>query len=566
MRRLLALAVAVVVWGAAAVPSRAEGLSDWWWLGSSVWSQVFEGTAEAAATVLSGGALAVEGGVDAFRVVSAPDPAGVGGHFGWAVYEPHYLGVGADGLPLFTMPYAYCVHGDWGDSYCEGQYDNKVTAYFISQTTGTQLTFMWDAALGSYRRTKGTPEADTVYRLTSVSAPAVPVVVDFTTGQLGELATTTTALQCRDLATAADFWVTEVSAAGASVAPAPVCPAGSVPVRVTITNSVTGVVSDTSISAPDWVLYDPAAVIYSPGIGDLVCLPGDPRCEAIKQSQDETVWNEMNGTCWAKRSEPMPAEWWSIQPAGQIDDGSEWEQVPDEMCLDNPGGMPQPESDAESPVDEDLGVIQRTLERIRQGVEGFRSDVKSIGGQIVSGLKGLRDELRGLRGDVQDLGDGDGGDGGTGEPGQPGMSGGGGAGAAPTVHGLGDLGFAAAVGPFTAWAGEWGQSVSSVTDSAASAASASCSCGGVEVPLAGGEVELISTCSGLGAQLAGFSRVASGALLVIASATLGLRFIMSALGYHGLGSEAGAQVRFTEKIVHDIDATDARVDYIKRNR
>lgn len=523
-RVVLALIVAVAVWASVAVaPARAEERSDWWL--PPTWMQVLAGTAEVALNVWRGVEQPVTGGAEPLAVGSA----GSGGDHGTRWYTWQSGGLDARGLPIFELVHLGCVPGASTSLFCEW-YGEETAEQIGNQNVVTEFADGYVASPGIL-----TPNGSGQYVVweTDANSQAAhgPIVKISKSQEAGggsraftgfewvagaAPAVTTTTLLCRSLGDTeglGDFQVTESSAPGSTVAPSPVCPSGSYAVRITVENSVDGVLSDTSITAPDWYLFDPSSVEIQAGIGPNRCIAGMPECDELQQDP-ENLWNPLNGTCWAKQENPV--YWTSLVADIDPVPGERWEQVPDEWCLspESPAGaVPMPEP-PETPTDPDQGIISRGLERLKEAVEDLGEGMASGFGKVASGIKGLGDKIA---------------------EGAAGTAGAIGRAVTPDAGVMSGLGARAgdALGePFRPWTDALGS-----IPAAFQASSDGCQGPAWTIP-GGGTHYPFQSCSGPQATIAGFVYVATGAAVVVLGVLACVRLIGSSLGLQiGGGTE-----------------------------
>lgn len=412
LRRLVAgvaagVAGVVLAVSLPAAPARAAGVA--WWLPSS-WVTVASGTVEAARAVLAGvGSFSVDPGSDPVTIGAGPTPDGIacGFRITALAFDPATYRL----TVTYSRTYSQNCSSTTVDGYAnfsqyvcgDGTYEGAGSHYVPATTTTAVIQY--SASYGGCSTRGG------VVGFGSPGQGGFNQWNAFRYSLAGGLLTTVTSVTCRNLSTGVDSVISE-SSVGASVAPAPVCPAGTVPVRVVVT-SAGSVVSDASITSS-------ALANYGAYMGD----PGGWEWRSGSQPSD----------CWIQKSaDPSMVIALSASVCSEAHDNGygQAEEQPD-CGADVVCSMVQATKDFLGRI---LNGIATTANRIAGLVESVRSAIQSAVqtvvdtiesviqsvidaiGQVVQAIQDGLQSLLDILGQILDKLGGDGGGGGGGPEG-----------------------------------------------------------------------------------------------------------------------------------------------------
>lgn len=380
----LVLSLLLAVAGSAFTATRAQADDGAFWLPSS-WVQAAVGTVAAARGYLDGSGGSVVSGDPLTQGVWGP-PGSTNALYGYQKLAAVYGGLGVNGRPIFLRHVeTACVAGS-GYNLCASGGSPEGTAwpsafsgtatcvdggvYGVQVVTATGELNGICASRGGFARVAFTQQRSNYleYR------PFVFVVV---------AEPLTTELTCRDVTSGVEAVVSETSTSG--VAPSPVCPAGSVAVRVRVLAG-SSVLQDSALSADSLATY--AAYLGAAGLGWLwefwmggdPCTEGDVDCEGFVENPGTPV--PPGGDC--KLVDPMMAITLSVSNA-------DCEEGRDGGKIGPPGGGSN--GGDTSGMEPWVQVIKVAIDTattavraVRGAVDGVRSAVDRVVGAVTGGI------------------------------------------------------------------------------------------------------------------------------------------------------------------------------------
>lgn len=365
------------------------------------WTKTEAGTGSTGRAALAGGVWAVAGAAGITQGAALADCDGSGwsnsGMYGCLRYQ-----VVLDSSGLLRWHLIGCTPGWVGNSGCSSSSAPADGSLVTSDLGTSEVTCNGETRGGTrVRATDGVPTV-----VDSWCAGGAPTRFsggghfDWTYGADDYVYSAasdvlTTELTCRDTTTGEDQQVTEVGTAGAA-APAPVCPSGTIAIRVKVISSTRGVVQDTSMSTnwADWSQYmSGGGGVAVPGMGGFPCVVGGP-CD---DWWTKTTPAPSNADCWTQMSDLSlfalePSDCQDANQNGTVQTPSDTGESSNNTDL-NPiirviTSTVKGVVDAVNAVRSAINAVKSAVDKVTSAIAGIAKAVGSAAQQIVDGIKG----------------------------------------------------------------------------------------------------------------------------------------------------------------------------------